>query len=186
MKTKFLSNILLAAIPAILLSNIAIAGETGCEALRKDLDVKRQRMAGYLVTLDKVRDKGNPELESWLKNKINDLLDAIHKAEEIADCPKGPARGPTEGVSPVKSDAGEYATKSCGELRAMLVQILRRSNPLKRREHSTFSELTPAEKSLLQESERELKAVNTMLKARCTREPVVGWAHGGKKRRSHP
>ena len=183
MKRRFSLIILLVAVPAIFLSDITIAAETGCEALRKDLEVKRQRMAGYLVTLDKVRNKENPELESWLKHKINDLLDAIHKAEEVADCPKSPAHGPTEGVSPVKSDAGEYATKSCGELRAMLVQILRRSNPLKRREHSTFSELTPAEKDLLEKSEKELEAVNTMLKARCTSEPVVRWAHGRGKRR---
>ena len=171
---------------SILLSQFVMAEDKGCAAVRKDLELKRGQLAEYFVTLDKFRDKGESELESVLKHKINDLLDRINKAEEVTDCAQKKASATTEGISPVKTDAGEYVTKTCAELRTMLVQLLRKTKSLKRREHSTFSELTPAEKTTLQESERELKTVNTILKARCARDADAGSARDRKKRKGHP
>jgi hypothetical protein len=68
----------------------------------------------------------------------------------------------------------------------MLIQLLRKTKSLKRREHSTFSELTPAEKTILQESDRELRTVNTILKARCVREASAGRARDGKRQKANP
>lgn len=177
---------LIVTISAIFFPQFVMAEDKGCEALRKDLELKRGQLAEYIVMLDKWRDKGELELESVLKHKINDLLDRINKAEEVTDCDQRKAPVTPEGISPVKTDAGEYANKTCAELRTMLVQLFRKTNSLKRREHSTFSELTPAEKTTLQESERELRTVTTILKARCAREAGPGSARDSKKRKGHP
>jgi len=179
------SFFLAVVVSTIFLSQFVMAEEKGCEALRKDLELKRNQLAEYLVTLDKFHDKGEAELESLLKHKINELLDKINRAEELTDCARGSKAVTSEGVSPVKTDAGEYVTKTCGELRTMLVQLLRKTKSLKRREHSTFSELSPAEKTVLQESEREIRTINTILKARCVRE-VGGWPRDLKKRKGNP
>jgi hypothetical protein len=178
--------LLTVAICVIVFSQSAIAEDKGCEALRKDLELKRGRLAEYLVTLDKFRDKGDPELESVLKHKINDLLDKINRAEEVTDCAKRNAPAALEGISPVKTDVGEYVTKSCTELRTMLVQLLRKTNSLKRREHSTFSELTAAEKAILRDSEKELRTVTEILKARCVGDVRSRPARGPKKRKTNP
>ena len=98
---------------SILLSQFVMAEDKGCAALRKDLELKRGQLAEYFVTLDKFRDKGERELESLLKDKINDLLDRIKKAEEVTDCGQREASATTEGISPVKTDASEYVTKTC-------------------------------------------------------------------------
>jgi hypothetical protein len=171
---------------SILLSQFVMAEDKGCAAVRKDLELKREQLAEYFVALDKFRDRGESELESLLKHKINDLLDRIKKAEEVTDCIHSGASATTEAISPVKTDASEYVTKSCAELRTMLVQLLRKTKSLKRREHSTFSELTQAEKTTLQESEGELRTVTTVLKARCLRDADAGSARDRKKRKGHP
>jgi hypothetical protein len=171
---------------SILLSQFVMAEDKGCAALRKDLELKRGQLAEYFVALDKFRDTGESELESVLKHKINDLQDRINRAEEVTDCAQRQASATTEGISPVKSDGGEHVTKTCAELRTMLVQLLRKTKSLKRREHSTFSELTPAEKTTLQESERELKTVTTILKARCARDAGAGSVRDRKKRKGNP
>ena len=177
---------LIATISAIVFPQLVTAADKGCEALRKDLELKRGQLSEYLVTLDKFRDKGESELESVLKHKINDLLDKIDAAEKVTDCDQRKASVTPEGISPVKTDAGEYVTKSCAQLRTMLVQLFRRTKSLKRREHSTFSELTPAENTTLQESEREIRTVTTILKARCAREAGPGSARDSKKRKGLP
>jgi hypothetical protein len=171
---------------SILLSQFVMAEDKGCAALRKDLELKREQLAEYFVTLDKFRDRGESELESVLKHKINDLLDRIKKAEEVTDCAQREVSATAEGISPVKTDASEYVTKTCAELRTMLVQLLRKTKSLKRREHSTFSELTQAEKTTLQESEGELRAVTTVLKARCVRDADAGSVRDRKKRKGNP
>jgi hypothetical protein len=176
MKGKSFSSIFLLAfaVTAISFSQLVLAERKDCEALRKDLEFKRGQLAEYLVTLDKFREKGDPKLESLLRYKINELLVQINEAEEVTGCAQVKEPEAPEGMSPVKTDAGEYVTKSCAELRTMLVQLLRRATPLKRREHSTFSELTPAEKTVMRESFRELRMVTTILKARCSREASAG------------
>jgi hypothetical protein len=74
--------------------------------------------------------------------------------------------------------ADDYATKSCGELRSKLVQLLRKNVPLKRRAQSLLSELTHDEKTSLQESDSEIKMVIKILKAKCGRDV------GGRQKRS--
>jgi hypothetical protein len=172
-------------ISAIFFPQFVLAADKGCEGLRKDLELKRQQLAQYLVTLDKFQGKGEAELESLLKYKINELLDNINNAEELTDCSGWPGSVTHEGMSPVKTDSGEYVTKSCAELRIMLLQLLRKSKALKRREHSSFSELTPVEKAVLQECEREFRTVNTILKARCPRDVGGGSKRDGNKRKEH-
>jgi hypothetical protein len=172
-------------VPVIFFSPFAMAADKGCAALKKDLELKRGQLAEYLVALDKFRDRGEPELESVLKHKINDLLDKINRAEEVTDCVKLAAPAAPIGISPVKTDAGEYVTKSCTELRTMLVQLLRKTKSLKRREHSTFSELTSAEKTILHDSEKELRTVTSILKARCVRDVRSGSVRGAKKRKAN-
>ena len=178
--------LLAAALSTIFVSQLAIAEEKGCEALRKDLEYKRKQLAEYLVMLDKSHGRVESRVESLLKHKINELLDNINNAAELTDCSQWEASVTHEGVSPVKTDAGEYVTKSCAELRIMLVQLLRKSKSLKRREHSTFSQLTPGENTVLQESEREFRTVNTILKARCAREVGSGRPRDLKKRKGNP
>ncbi|MGO9571061.1 MAG: hypothetical protein ACLP5H_26350 [Desulfomonilaceae bacterium] len=173
-------------VPAILLSQFVMAKDRGCAALIKDLELKRGHLAEYLVTLDKFRDRGESELESVLKRNVDGFLDRIKRAEEVTDWAQRKSPVTPEGISPVKTDAGEYVTKTCAELRAMLVQILRKTKSLKRREHSTFSDLTPAEKTTLYESEREFRTVTTILKARCPQVAGAGSARDGKKRKRHP
>jgi hypothetical protein len=188
MPGKFFSSLLFLAvtISAIFFPQSVTAADNGCEALRKDLELTRGQLVGYLGALDHFRDKGDAQMESVLKQKINELLDKINSAEEVTDCAQVTAPEALEGISPVKTDAGEYVTKSCAELRTMLVQLLRKTKSLKRREHSTFSELTPAEKTILQESDRELRTVNTILKARCVREASAGRARDGKRQKANP
>ncbi len=54
----------------------------------------------------------------------------------------------------------------------MLLQLLRKTAALKRREKSLFSELTTAEKTELQEANRELQIVKSELKKRCSQAPA--------------
>jgi hypothetical protein len=176
---------LIVTVPAIFFSEFVMAADKGCEALRKDLELKRAQIAEYRATLDKFRGRGEAELESALKHKINDLQEKINRAEEVTDCVKVTAAATPEGISPVKTDAGEYVTKSCAELRTMLVQLLRKTKSLKRREHSTFSELTSEEKTILRDSEKQLRTVTTILKSRCVRDTGSSSVRGGKKRKGN-
>ncbi len=66
--------------------------------------------------------------------------------------------------------ADDYATKGCGELRNKLIQFLRKNVPLKRRAQSGLSELTPEEKTLLQESDLEISMLRKVLKTKCAED----------------
>ncbi len=57
---------------------------------------------------------------------------------------------------------------------------------LKGREHTIFSELTPVEKTILLESDRELTNFNTVLKTRSVREASAGMERDGKKKKANP
>jgi hypothetical protein len=70
----------------------------------------------------------------------------------------------------MKAHSDDYATKSCGELRNKLIQLLRKNVPLKRRAQSGLSELTPDEKTLLQESDLEISMLRKALKTKCAKD----------------
>jgi len=106
-------------------------------------------------------------LVAALGGKINELLAEIIKEEERLDSKKQGSAVIAEGMSSVRSDAGEYLAKSCPELKTLLVQLLRKSSPLKRRSKSTFSELSAHEKEELEKASIEYKTVVEIMKARC-------------------
>ena len=62
----------------------------------------------------------------------------------------------------------DYLTANCADLRLLLVRLLRQVNALDKRQHSSFSALTDAEKHELAETNEKLIALRAMLKARCS------------------
>jgi len=68
----------------------------------------------------------------------------------------------------IKGAEGDQITASCADLTLTLVQLLRKVNALKKREHSSFSGLSETEKKELDEANQKLTEVRTLLKARCS------------------
>lgn len=161
-----------AVVLGVFLAGMAFAESEGSKTVGATTDTKRKQLAEYLVALDKAHKGKDSELVSVLNYKIKELLDEIVTPYTTNTTDSVPNPSPTlVDTSSVKSESSEYATKKCDELRNMLVQLLRKTNPLKRRERSTFSELSDSEKKELQEATREMNIVSEIMKARCAAEP---------------
>jgi hypothetical protein len=151
---------------SLLLLNPVSAAEDACAVIAKSLDQKKQQLGDYFEALKKLHSERDARLLEVLNFKIGDLSEQIRSLEaEMAGCP---GRNTGEGLSAIKSDEDQYATKSCDDLRKMLLQLLRKTASLKRREKSLFSELTTTEKAELQDANRELQIVKSELKKRCS------------------
>jgi hypothetical protein len=151
-----------------------------CNNLRKELEVKQKDLALYLEAMGKSRTEHDQLLLGALNYKIDELVTQIAVLEErIAPCTDAEEAAKTKGMSSVKSEEGKFATKSCGELRRLLVQFHRKVNAFKRRESSFLSELTAAEQSELNEAAGDLEKIRKILNSRCAAAPQ----HDSLKRR---
>lgn len=111
------------------------------------------------------------------KNKSSFWTPLAYTAEELRDrmrkAPTPPGGRPDvkrlvpRALGATKGGPGDQLTASCADLRLTLVQLLRKVNGLKKREHSLFSALTEPEKQELDEANQNLTAVRTLLNARC-------------------
>jgi hypothetical protein len=103
-----------------------------------------------------------------LTYSADELRDRIRRAPIAPDRRSGEKQQPPRTLGAIKSRAGDQVTGSCADLRLTLVQLLRKVNALKKREHSLFSGLTDTEKQELDEANQKLTAVRTVLNARCS------------------
>jgi hypothetical protein len=103
-----------------------------------------------------------------LTYSADELRDRIRRAPITPDSRSGEKQQPPRTLGAIKARAGDHVTGSCADLRMTLVQLLRKVNALKKREHSLFSGLTETEKQELEEANQRLTAVRTMLNARCS------------------
>jgi hypothetical protein len=138
-----------------------------CEEAKLSLESNKRLLREYVVALENAKERREAELVGLLTKKIDQLVEAIVKAEAQSDCDKSNAPDKLHAVGPVKSEENEYVTKSCDELRTIMVQLLRKTSPLKRRSTSTFSELSSVEKQELDEATRDLKAVLAATHIKC-------------------
>ena len=143
-----------------------------CGALKRNLAQKRQQLSEHVDALKKLNERGELIIMGLVTQRIQELVDELTKLQEQGgDCPELGQSKVTSGLDSVKSDAGEYATLGCNELRKVLFQLLQKTNTLKRRQDSLFSALSPAEKTELQEAEQSLKEVQAAIKTKCASEP---------------
>ena len=168
-------RILSAALVAFTVGALLLGGYQGgaegankeCEEAKSSLESNKRLLREYVVALENAKERREAELIGLLTKKIDQLVEAIVKAEAQSDCDKSNASDKLHGVGPVKSEENEYVTKSCDELRTIMVQLLRKTSPLKRRSTSTFSELSSVEKQELDEATRDLKAVLAATHIKC-------------------
>jgi len=165
--------ILLALPAASLYAESEPADTRRCENLKLLVERKKQLIADYSDALERYRERSEQALVSLLDHKIADLLEQIIQDEKaLAQCSKVASQPQPEGMSPVKTESNEYMAKSCEELKTLLVQVLRTSSPLKRRDKSTFSALSAAEKDILEEANSQRKVILAVIKAKCTPPPL--------------
>lgn len=142
--------------------------EDRCDAARKEMMSKKVELSEYVDALSKSHAKDDYAFMDVLNFKINELITRTKELErELASCPEPRQATPPPGMSGMKSDEEVIAEKSCGDLKKMLVMLMRKVNSLKRREKSVFSGLSPEEKSELSKVESELKTVKENLGKRC-------------------
>ncbi len=147
----------------------AFAQEAGnCTRLGKDLALKRQQLSQNVDALKKLNEQTEWTVMAVFNDKIRELIDEIQKIEAKArHCPHAESAERSSGLDTVKSEIGDYATKSCEDLRNLLLQLVQKTVALKRREGSLFSALTPTEKNELQEADRAFKELKAAIKSRC-------------------
>lgn len=168
---------------SICLAQPVLGADTRCEILRNDLRQRNLRLGEYQDALKKFDSRHDAEIIQVLGSKITDLGLEIQKLEkELEACDgKNFSRSP-EGLSPVKSEDGRHATKSCGELRKRLIILVKTVHSLRRRESSLLEAITDAEKKELREASEELKTVRAALESRCSAPPT----HKPFRRQAHP
>ncbi|MGO9569878.1 MAG: hypothetical protein ACLP5H_20295 [Desulfomonilaceae bacterium] len=103
-----------------------------------------------------------------LAYSADELKDRIRRAPIAPDSRSGEKQEPPRTLRAIKGRTGDYVTASCADLRMTLVQLLRKVNALKKREHSLFSGLSETEKQELDEANQKLTEVSTVLNARCS------------------
>ncbi len=161
--------LILAALSLLVIATPALGLDERCEALRNDLGQKGQRLRQYLDTASKFDNRDDSETVKAIGSKIAKLRDEILNLEKQFEACKGEkSAGSAQGLSTVKSEEGQHATKSCRELTKRLVGLVRTVRLFQRREHSLLSELTPQEKKEFREATQELTAVREALRSRCS------------------
>ena len=149
-----------AALPAV--------ADDRCDVARKEMMRKKEELSEYVDALGKSHAKDDYAFMDVLNFKINELIQRTKELEqELAGCPEPKPATPPQGMSGIKSDDDVIPEKNCGDLKKMLVPLMRKVNSLKRREKSVFSGLSPEEKSELAKAENELKMVKESMGKRC-------------------
>lgn len=153
-----------------------------CEALLAVLGQRREKLAEYIDALKMSHERGDMVLVQAFCHKIDTLAEEIRQAENSRKCPQKSVLQVSPGLSPIKSDATNFVTQSCGDLRRMQVMLLIKINALRRRDQSVFSQLNAKEKESLDDANETLKNVKNALRSRCPEEPQTTKA----KRRARP
>lgn len=159
--------------------------ERSCREVQAILESKRKQLAEYLLSLKKSQPEGDAAYLRVLNYKISELLNEIVNIPEIADCRHAAERTKVKtfhGMGPIKFDTTEHCTKTCPELKKLLVQLVRKTSALQRREHSTFSELSDTENQELQDARREIRVIVEVMKARCGLATVPDEPKGARAR----
>jgi len=166
----FACNLLILCTLSFLTATIpALALDKRCEGLRRDLEQKNLRLQEHLHAATKFDGRDDSEETKAIATKIAGLKEEILRLEkELEACGGERSARVPEGLSTVKSDNGEHATKSCGELRKRLVELVKTVHSFRKRENSLLSRLTPEEKKEFREASEELKTVREALKSRCS------------------
>jgi hypothetical protein len=165
---KYFSAALAVIVMLSLATSAFPASQPDCDALRKEMESKQGELNSYLDALGRSRTQQDSMLSGALNHKIDQLITQIALLEErLARCGDQQETIEGQGLSSVKSEEGKFATKTCGELRKILVQLHRKVNSFKRRENSLLSDLTSAEKNELKESVQNLETVRKLLNTRC-------------------
>jgi len=142
--------------------------ETWCDQVKNELEEKRQRLNEYLQALQAYYDKRDFRLSETLNYKIKQINQELRILEqEVADCSARGSRSMQQGLRETKSDEEKYATKSCGELRSLVLPLLRKTQALKRKEKSLLAGPTPEEAAELAEASEQLSIIARILKTRC-------------------
>lgn len=142
--------------------------DTWCEQVKNELEEKRQRLNEYLHALQAHYDKRDFRLSDTLNYKIKQINHELRILEqEVADCSGRGSRSMQQGLRETKSDNERYATKSCGELRSLVLPLLRKTQALKRKEKSLLAGPTPEEAAELAEASEQLSIIARILKTRC-------------------
>lgn len=164
-------HVLLVVFMISLASGIGIA-EDSCKTAKKEIGLKRQQLSEYVTAMMKM--KNDAYLKNAFQYKIDEITKEIHQMESDLDtCTEsGPEKVETAGGA--KSEENQYATRSCGDLTRMLVQTIRKTNTLKRRTQSIFSDLSSKEKSELEQATQDLENIRATLKSRCSQTGGTG------------
>jgi hypothetical protein len=142
-----------------------------CAAMRNDLASKKQQLMDHIDAMKKLQEQNDFSIMPILNHKMGELIQEVIRIEDaVRTCPDSLPSEPSSGLGSVKSESGEYATKSCEELRTLLLQMVQKTTALKRREGSFFSPLSPGERMELQDAEQAFKEVRSAISARCTGE----------------
>jgi hypothetical protein len=167
------SLLVILLLAVVVLAEPVFGAETRCEALRNDVRQKNLRLGEYEDALKKFDKRHDSEILHVLGSKITDLSIDIQKLEkELEACDGQKLSEVPEGLSPIKSEDGQHATKSCGELRKRLIVLVKSVHSLRRRESSLLEGITDAEKKELREASEELKTVRAALESRCSAPPT--------------
>jgi hypothetical protein len=159
---------------ALPVAAICFGQSRDCTDVRRELERNRHLLTEYKAALSKLELDGDRVMVTLLNHKIRDLRRQIEKGENSADCTDDPTVSSREaGLSRVRSDEALISHKSCGDLRNILVQLLRKSYVLERRRFSMFSEMSTQEVTELQEIRDSLRTVRAMLKAKCPPQPAI-------------
>jgi hypothetical protein len=171
---KFVDSLLAFSLMCIVMSpQSALSQSKPCDVILRDLEEKNLRLAQYVDALKKFDNRAEPDIANLLADKITELRQHISQSEkELAACEGRRGPRPAEGLGPVKSEQGEQATKSCGELRKRLMTLVKTVHTLGRREKSMLSELTAEEKKELREASEELQSVRQAIRNRCSAPPT--------------
>ncbi|MBI5569526.1 MAG: hypothetical protein HY914_06225 [Desulfomonile tiedjei] len=166
------------ALMTVLLSLVAISPafgekEVDCGALKTKLTQKRQQLSEHVDALRKLNEQGELVIMGVMTQRVHELLDEMIKLQEQGSaCPDLGQPKPVSGLDSVKSDASEYTSMGCDELRKVLFALLQKTSALKRRQNSVFSALSAAEKAELQDVEGALKEVKAAIKTKCSPAPA--------------
>jgi len=165
--------LMLLILSVIILPAEHVSGQSKpCEILRADLEQKTLRLKEYINALKKFSELQDDEMIGGISPKIAELRQQIdNKKKDLEQCGDERSLKTRDGLSSPKSETGEYATKSCNELKKRLVWLVRSVHSLRRREISLVTELTNNEKKELRDASEDLKTVRQILKTRCSRVP---------------
>lgn len=139
-----------------------------CEQVKTEAEQKRKRLNEYLQSLQASYDARDFRLADTLNYKIKQVKDELRILEqEAADCSAQRSESMRDGIRETKAEESRYAAKSCGELRSMILPLVRKTQALTRKEKSLLAGLTRDEKTELAEASEQLRAIGRILRTRC-------------------